>query len=159
MGHPFDDFEKYYVESGPHKIGRIYQKIIYREYEDAKFNRLKPMSPEEQYLGILGPVLYGEVGDTLKIVFKNNASHPYSMHAHGVLYQKNSEGSGYNDGTSGDDKADDAVAPGGTHDYVWEIPARAGPGPGDPSSVAWLYHSQVDEMHDVASGLCGAITL
>jgi len=44
--------------------------------------------------------LYGEVGDTIKTFFKNNASRPYSMHPHGVLYQKNSEGSGYNDGTS-----------------------------------------------------------
>jgi len=75
-------------------------------------------SADEQYLRILGPVLYGEVGDTIKIVFKNNASRPYNMHPHGVLYQKNSEGSGYNDGTSGDDKADDAVPAGATHIYI-----------------------------------------
>jgi manganese oxidase len=135
----------------------VYKKVVYREYIDAKFNRLKIRPPDEQYRGIVGPVIYGEVGDTLKIIFKNNASLPYSMHPHGVLYQKNSEGAGYDDGTSGDDKADDSVASGATHDYVWEIPERAGPGPGDPSSVAWLYHSHVDEMRDVASGLFGAI--
>src|SRR5258708_23577938 len=116
-------------------------------------------SADEQYLGILCPVLYGEVGDTIKIFFKNNASRPFSMHPHGVLYQKNSEGSGYNDGTSDGDKADDAVLPGKTHNYVWEIPERAGPGPGDPSSVVWLYHSHVDELRDVASGLSGAIVV
>ena len=113
MGHPFGEFEKNYVEAGPHRIGRIYKKVVYREYTDAKFNRLLTRSADEQYLGILGPVLYGEVADTIKIFFKNNASRPFSMHSHGVLYQKNSEGSGHNDGTDGDDKADDAVQPGG----------------------------------------------
>ncbi len=159
MGHSFDEFENNYLQPGPHKIGRVYKKVIYREYVDAKFNRLKARPPDDQYLGILGPVLYGEVGDTLKIVFKNNASRPYSMHPHGVLYQKNSEGSGYNDGTSGDDKADGAVLPGKIHNYVWEIPERAGPGQADPSSVVWLYHSHVDELRDVASGLFGAIVV
>jgi FtsP/CotA-like multicopper oxidase with cupredoxin domain len=159
MGHLFDHFENNSMQRGPHKIGRVYKKVIYREYVDAKFNRLKARRPDEEYLGLVGPVLYGEVGDTLKIVFKNNASRPYSMHPHGVLYQKNSEGAGYNDGTSGDDKADDAVLPGKIHNYVWEIPERAGPGSGDPSSVVWLYHSHVDELRDVASGLFGAIVV
>lgn len=36
-------------------------------------------------LHILGPLLRGEVGDILTVVFKNNASRPYSVHAHGVL--------------------------------------------------------------------------
>jgi len=159
MGHAFDEFEKNYMEPGPHHIGRIYKKAVYREYTDARFNRLMPRSADEQYLGILGPVLYGEVGDTIKIFFKNNASRPYSMHPHGVLYQKNSEGSGYNDGTNGDDKADDAVPAGATHVYIWEIPDRAGPGPSDGSSIVWLYHSHVDEMRDIASGLFGAIVV
>ena len=32
-----------------------------------------------------GPFLWAEVGDILNIVFKNNATRPYSVHAHGVL--------------------------------------------------------------------------
>lgn len=36
-------------------------------------------------LHILGPLLRGEVGDILTVVFKNNASRPYSVHAHGVV--------------------------------------------------------------------------
>jgi len=159
MGHLFDEFENNYMESGPHKIGRVYKKAIYREYFDAKFNRLIPRSAEERYLGILGPVLYAEVGDTIKVVFKNNASRPYSIHPHGVLYLKNSEGSGYNDETGSADKEDDTVPPGVTHTYVWEVPERAGPGPNDPSSLVWLYHSHVDELRDVASGLFGAIVV
>src|SRR5208283_780576 len=135
MGHPFDEIEKGYTEPGPHQIGRVYKKAIYREYTDASFSTLKVRAAEEQYLGLLGPILRGEVGDTLKIVFQNHASHPYSMHPHGVLYKKDSEGADYNDGTSGADKADGGVPPGATHTYVWQIPERAGPGPNDPSSV------------------------
>jgi len=159
MGMPFDDLAKLYTESGPHRIGRVYKKAIYREYTDATFSNLKVRPPEEQYLGLLGPVLRGEVGDTIKVVFKNNASRPYSMHPHGVLYQKDSEGADYNDGTSGADKDDGGVPPGATHIYVWQIPERAGPGPSDPSSIVWLYHSHSDELRDVASGLFGVIVV
>jgi FtsP/CotA-like multicopper oxidase with cupredoxin domain len=157
MGHPFDELERNYMVAGPHKIGRVYKKAVYREYLDAKFDHLKPRLADEQYLGILGPVMRAQVGDTIKVVFKNKASRPFSMHPHGVLYAKNSEGAMTNDGTSGDDKTDDAVPPGSTHEYIWEVPNRAGPGPGDPSSIVWLYHSHVDELRDVASGLFGAI--
>ena len=159
MGGPFDEIAKGYTEPGPHQIGRVYKKAIYREYTDASFTTLKVRVPEEQYLGLLGPILRGEVGDTIKVVFRNHSSHPYSMHPHGVLYRKDSEGSDYNDGTSGADKDDGGVPPGATHTYVWQIPERAGPGPGDPSSVFWLYHSHTDELRDVASGLFGVIVV
>ncbi|MGH9518375.1 MAG: multicopper oxidase domain-containing protein, partial [Terriglobales bacterium] len=98
-----------------------------------------------------------EVGDTIKVDFKNNATHPYSMHPHGMLYEKDSEGADYNDGTFGADKSDGGVPPGRTHTNVWQVPERAGPGPNDPSSVFWLYHSHTDELRDVASGLFGVI--
>ena len=159
MGMDFDDTAKGFTQSGSHHIGRVYKKAIYREYANASFSTLKPRSPEEQYLGILGPVLRGAVGDTIKVVFKNKASHPYSMHPHGVLYQKDSEGADYNDGTSGADKADGGVPPGATHTYIWQIPERSGPGPNDPSSVFWLYHSHSEELRDVASGLFGVIVV
>ncbi len=159
MGGPFDEIAKGYTEPGPHQIGRVYKKAIYREYTDASFTTLKVRVPEEQYLGLLGPILRGEVGDTIKVVFRNHSSHPYSMHPHGVLYRKDSEGSDYNDGTSGAEKDDGGVPPGATHTYVWQIPERAGPGPGDPSSVFWLYHSHTDELRDVASGLFGVIVV
>jgi len=47
--------------------------------------------------------------------------------------------------------------PGATFTYEWDVPERAGPGPDDPSSIVWVYHSHVDEYKDVASGLVGAI--
>ena len=159
MGMDFDPIAKSFTESGPHQIGRVYKKAIYREYIDATFSTLKQRGPEDAYLGIMGPILHGEVGDTLKIVFKNNATHPYSMHPHGVLYAKDSEGADYNDNTGDADKADGCVAPGASHTYTWQIPERAGPGPNDPSSVFWLYHSHCDELRDVASGLFGGFVV
>ena len=36
----------------------------------------------QRRLGILGPILRGAVGDTIKVVFKNNGMHPFSMHRH-----------------------------------------------------------------------------
>ena len=154
-GKPFSGYPNVFVERGPHRIGKVYRKAIYREYTDDSFTKLKPRGPEWEHTGILGPILRGEVGDTLRVIFKNNATRPYTMHPHGVFYNKDSEGSSYDDGTSGADKEDDDVMPGHTHVYTWQIPERAGPGPGDPSSVVWLYHSH--ESRDVESGLIGAI--
>ncbi len=159
MGMEFDETEKPYVEAAAHRIGRVYKKVVYREFTDESFSAQKVRPPEEQYLGLMGPILRGEVGDIIKIVFRNNASRAYSMHPHGVFYEKDSEGADYNDGTSGADKADGGVPPGGTHIYNWKIPERAGPGPNDPSSIMWLYHSHTDELRDVASGLFGMIAV
>lgn len=159
MGMPFDKFEKGYAEPAAHHIGRIYKKAIFREYTDETFRTLKLRGPDEAYLGILGPILRAEVGDTIRVVFKNQATRPYSMHPHGVLYLKDSEGADYNDKTSGGDKGDGAVPPGKTHIYTWQVPERAGPGPNDPSSIFWLYHSHADELRDIASGLFGGIVV
>src|SRR5204862_340670 len=76
-----------------------------------------------------------------------------------VLRQGERGGPPYNDGTSGARKADDAVPPGGRHTYLWEVPERAGPGPGDGSSVMWMYHSHTDEVADTYAGLMGPIEI
>jgi len=154
---PFDRYSRIWVERGPNRIGKVYRKAVYREYTDGTFTKLMPRAPEWQHLGILGPLLRAEVGDTIHVVFKNNATRPYTMHPHGVFYTKSSEGALYADGTSGADKKDDGVPPGETHTYVWHVPERAGPGPNDPSSVVWLYHSHKHEPKDVNAGLVGAI--
>jgi hephaestin len=79
------------------------------------------------------------------------------MHPHGVFYEKASEGSMYADNVPHDQKMGSMVPPGATFTYEWGVPERAGPGPEDPNSIVWLYHSHVDEYKDVASGLVGAI--
>ena len=157
MGMPFMGHAIIYTEHGEHRIGTTYRKAIYREYTDDTFSKLKPRAPEWEHLGLVGPVLRGEVSDTIKVVFKNNGSRPYSMHPHGVFYAKESEGAGYADGATF--AAKNGVAPGETHTYVWEVPERAGPGPNDPSSIVWLYHSHANEPKDVESGLIGVILI
>jgi FtsP/CotA-like multicopper oxidase with cupredoxin domain len=156
---------KYDLQDDPGSKGELdpnatlYHKVRFREYSDETFKTRKPISKAWEHLGILGPVIRAEVGDTLRVVFKNNASRPYSVHPHGVFYTKDSEGTSYLDGTAGRDKADDAVAPGATHTYVWQVPERAGPAEGDGSTAFWLYHSHVDEGRDINSGLIGPLII
>jgi FtsP/CotA-like multicopper oxidase with cupredoxin domain len=157
MGMPFDDVARAFAETSANHIGRIYKKAIYREYSDATFTHLKPRAPEDQYLGLMGPILRAEVGDTIHIVFRNHATHPFGMHPHGVQYAKDSEGANYNDGTTGPDAEGGCVPPGATHVYTWNVTDAASPGPNDPGSILWLYHSHCDELRDVASGLMGGI--
>jgi FtsP/CotA-like multicopper oxidase with cupredoxin domain len=159
MGMKPEGYAKAYTTRGPKSIGKVYRKAVYREYTDATFAHLKPRPQRDAYLGIVGPVIRAEVGDTIKVVFKNNGTHPYSVHPHGVRYEKASEGSGYADGVVTSAKGGAAVLPGRTFTYVWSVPERAGPGPADPSSIVWLYHSHVDERRDVNAGLIGALVV
>jgi FtsP/CotA-like multicopper oxidase with cupredoxin domain len=158
-GEPFTEQEQTYVKRGVHRIGSVYYKSLYREYTDATFTHLKARSPQDRYLGFLGPVIRAEVGDTIKVVFRNATPFPASIHPHGVFYTKANEGTPYNDGTAGSQKADDAVAPGHRYTYVWSVPPRAGPGPMDGSSVLWMYHSHTNEVDDVYSGLVGPMVI
>ena len=156
-GTPFGETADVFVRRGRDRIGRVYQKSQFRAYTDATFRQRVPVPAKWQHLGFLGPPIEAEVGDTIRVVFRNNTRLPASMHPHGVLYAKDSEGSLYNDGTSPADKRDDRVLPGKTHTYVWEVPERAGPAMHDDSSVAWMYHGHVREVADSYSGLMGPL--
>jgi hypothetical protein len=158
-GKPFGVQENTYVATGPGRIGSTYLKCLYRQYTDASFTRLTPRSGNDAYLGLLGPVIRAEVGDTIKVQYRNSCRIPTSMHPHGVFYDKSSEGAPYSDGTSGGAKDDDAVPTGGQHHYLWKVPPRAGPGPGDGSSVMWMYHSHTDEIGDTYAGLMGPMVI
>lgn len=158
-GQPFDEMADVFVKNGPDRIGRVYKKSLYREYTDSTFTTLKPVAPNWKHLGTLGPVIRGEVNDTIKIVFKNKTAYPASVHPHGVFYLKDSEGSEYDDGTTNGQKEDGVVQPGDTHVYEWKVPERAGPGPADPTSILWMYHSHVDEPGDTNAGLIGPMII
>ena len=136
-----------------------YRKALFREYTDSTFRILKPRADAWAHLGILGPLIRAEVGDTIRVAFRNHATRPYSMHPHGVFYLKNAEGTRYLDGTTGSEKSDDAVAPDSTYTYVWAVPERAGPADGDGSSAFWVYHSHVNEGKDINAGLIGPIII
>ncbi|MFD0632683.1 multicopper oxidase domain-containing protein [Catenulispora yoronensis] len=82
--------------------------------------------------GIPGPVIRGEVGDTIVIHFKNNDSFykfPHSMHPHGVEYDNLSDGTWL---AIAPDHPGGAVKYGETYTYTWRA---------KPNSVgSWPYH-------------------
>jgi len=156
MGKAFAADEAPWVVRGPHKIGKEFTKALYREYTDETFTTLKPRPKQWEHLGYLGPLVRAEVGDTIKIVFKNNLKFRASLHPHGVFYEKESEGSPYNDGV---DPSKKSAAPGETQAYSWPVPERAGPTDHELSSVLWMYHSHVNEVADANAGLVGPMII
>jgi manganese oxidase len=158
-GEPFDDKAKTYVEPGDRAIGATHTMCLYRGYTDKSFTTASPARAGDGPLGILGPVIRAQVGDTLEVHFRNTCAFAASIHPHGVFYAKNAEGAAYADGTSGAAKDDDAVPTGGTFTYSWKVPDRAGPAAMDVSSVMWMYHSHVDEIKDTNSGLMGPMVI
>jgi manganese oxidase len=153
---PFAGEAKIWTDHGKDRIGRVYRKAIYREYTDETFSTKKKRAEAWEHLGIMGPLIRAEVGDTIVIQFRNNATQPYSMHPHGVSYGRDSEGTPYAR-TSMDGAG--VVPPGQTHTYIWNVPERAGPGENDGSSVVWLYHSHNWEPKDVNAGLVGPMVI
>ncbi len=152
-GEVFTTDQRVFVDD---EIGRRYLKSVYREYTEG-FGTLKQRGEREQHLGILGPVIRANVGDKIVVHFRNNTRFPASVHPHGVFYTKAHEGSSYNDGDG--NTGGGSVASGGEYTYQWNVPLRAGPGENDPSSIAWIYHSHVDEPADTNSGLIGPIII
>jgi hephaestin len=155
-GQEFHGQTAIWTEHTKDRIGKIYRKAIFREYTDDTFSAEKKRPKEWEHLGILGPLIRAEVGDTIVIHFRNNASQPYSMHPHGVSYDRDSEGTPYPDTSM---EAAGLVQPGQSHTFVWNVPERAGPGEDDGSSVVWLYHSHNWEPKDVNAGLIGPLVI
>jgi hephaestin len=155
-GTEFQGEAKIWTEHTKDRIGKIYKKAVFREYTDETFTTEKKRAKEWEHLGLMGPLIRAEVGDTIVVQFRNNASQPYSIHPHGVSYDRDSEGTPYPD--TGMDAAG-LVSPGLSHTYVWNVPERAGPGEADASSVVWLYHSHNWEPKDVNAGLIGPMVI
>jgi FtsP/CotA-like multicopper oxidase with cupredoxin domain len=155
-GKPFEGETKIWTERGRDRIGNVYRKAIYREYTDGAFRTEKRRAKQWEHLGIMGPLIRAEVGDTIVIHFRNNTTQRYSMHPHGVSYTRDSEGTPYADTSMA---GAGLVPPSQTHTYVWKVPERAGPGESDGSSVIWLYHSHNWEPKDVNAGLIGPMVI
>ncbi|XP_029957075.1 hephaestin-like protein 1 [Salarias fasciatus] len=149
-----DEHASIFLEKGPRSIGSVYKKAMYRQYTDGTYSSL---SPRPEWLGFLGPILRAEVDETIVVHLKNFASRNYSVHPHGVFYEKNAEGALYPDGTSDSLKRDDAVPPGGSYTYRWEVRPEFAPTDDDANCLTWVYHSHFDAPRDIASGLIGAL--
>lgn len=77
------------MENGDLRIGRVYKKAVYLQYTDLTFRQEigKP-----KWLGFVGPIISAEEDDTVVVHLKNMASRKYSIHPHGMNYNKSSEG-------------------------------------------------------------------
>jgi len=139
-----------YTTNSPFTIGHVYKKAVYQEFTDETFTKRKVRSKEEEYLGILGPVIRAEVGDLIKVTFLNNASFPFSIHPHGVFYEKIFEGAGTIDSTA-------AVKPKERFEYSWYASERSKPG--NSSSTVWVYHSHVPSPPGESAGLVGLLVV
>lgn len=126
-----------------------YTKYRYIGYTDNSY--AVPLS-QDKWMGILGPQIRGVVGDTIVVHFLNRTDRKLSMHPHGVLYSKDNEGADSNSKGAN-------VLPGESYEYTWIVDEDAGPGPNDPSTIVWLYHSHVMGEEEINLGLVGAIII
>lgn len=149
-----DEHASVFLVNGPHRIGSVYKKAMFRQFTDATYSQ---QAPRPSWLGFLGPILRAEIDDVITVHLKNFATRNYSMHPHGVFYEKNAEGALYPDGTSGKLKKDDSVPPGGSYTYRWEVRPEFAPTDDDANCLTWVYHSHVNAPRDIASGLIGAL--
>jgi manganese oxidase len=157
---PWDATARVFVARGRDRIGARYRKALFRGYTDATFRRRLDQGLRWAHLGMLGPVIHAEVGDTVEVVLRNRTRRPVSLHPHGLQYGKGDEGAPYADGTHGPaQKGDDAVAPGATRTYRWRVPERAGPAEHEGSSTMWMYMSHAAEVEDQYAGLIGPIVV
>ncbi|MGH0145207.1 UNVERIFIED_CONTAM: hypothetical protein FKN15_071274 [Acipenser sinensis] len=154
-----DSDSRPFFEKGPHRIGGKYKKAVYTEYTDETFTTRKQRTEEERHLGLLGPVIKAEVGDTIHVTFFNKAIHPFSIQPHGVEFNKYNEGAFYNSVPEGHVTPSSAshVLPGANFTYEWTVPESGGPVSDDPDCLNWLYYSAVDSVKDTSSGLVGPL--
>ena len=127
----------------------IYEKYRYIQYTDGTYST--PVA-QPAWMGILGPQLRAVEGDSVQVHFHNRADKPLSIHVHGLQYDEANEGADMKG-------AGAAVPPGETFTYHWKADSDAAPGPNDPSSIVWLYHSHVDAVTEVYDGLIGTIVV
>ena len=127
----------------------VYEKYRYIQYTDGTYTT---QVEQPAWMGILGPQLHAVEGDSVRVHFLNRADKPLSIHVHGLQYDEANEGADMKGSGA-------AVPPGGQFTYHWEADSDAAPGPNDPSSIVWLYHSHVDAVTEVYDGLIGTIVV
>jgi len=150
----------------PWTNSHTFNKVRYIEYTTAGMTVKKP---QPVWLGVLGPIIRAEEGDTAMVHFCNRTTtlDPVSggprmlgMHPHGFRYTKDNEGAHYRGVNSGQPPgAGSEVAPGKCFEYQWVADADSAPASGDPSSRVWWYHSHVDEAQNTNLGLLGPIVI
>lgn len=83
------------------------------------------------------------------------AQRPFSVHAHGLFYNKAAEGSLYADHSSDVQQRDDEVEPNNVYIYNWVVNKQHAPTETDEDCVTRMYHSHVISVKDTNTGLIG----
>ncbi|XP_056395153.1 coagulation factor VIII [Hyla sarda] len=129
-----------------------FTKAVYKEFTDSRFTQ--PKVSEIPGTGILGPVLRGEVGDEIRIVFKNMARHPFNIYPQGL-----SNVSSTHRFMTGEQLKDYPIQPNQTITYIWPVTKYDGPASSDPRCLTRYYASFHNPQRDLASGLIGPLLI
>ncbi|XP_073429206.1 coagulation factor VIII [Dendrobates tinctorius] len=127
-------------------------KAVYREFTDSRFTH--PKISEIPGTGILGPVLRGEVGDQIRIIFKNMARHPFNIYPQGL-----SNVSSTHRFLTGEQLKDYPVQPNESITYIWPVTKYDSPASSDPRCLTRYYGSFHNPQRDLASGLIGPLLI
>ncbi|XP_053329996.1 coagulation factor VIII [Spea bombifrons] len=130
----------------------LYTKAVYREFTDSQFHHVKPMELLEG--GILGPVLRGEVGDQIQIMFKNMARHPFNIYPEGL-----SSITSEKPYLTGMQLKKYPVYPNESITYIWKVTKNDAPESSDSRCLTRYYSSSLHPQRDFASGLIGPLLI
>ncbi|KAK7110330.1 hypothetical protein V1264_014223 [Littorina saxatilis] len=150
MGEGSSKIKSKYFTAGKKRIGGTYKKFMYYGYKDSDFKERLYRWESDKHLGFLGPVIRVEDNDVLQVTLFNNGSKPFSFYPYGLLPndpKKVDKGGLHNK----------AVYPGSEHTYTFQVPPGGGSGKA-PCSTS-MYHSAVDPVRDIHTGLVGALLL
>ncbi|XP_029328883.1 coagulation factor VIII [Mus caroli] len=140
-------YKSQYLSNGPHRIGSKYKKVRFIAYTDETFKTRETIQHES---GLLGPLLYGEVGDTL-LVSKGENMRLFQMVAYSHLFHYFVQGIKH--------VKDLPIHPGEIFKYKWTVTVEDGPTKSDPRCLTRYYSSFINPERDLASGLIGPLLI
>jgi hephaestin len=132
------------LTASPTTAGSKRAKALFVQYTDAS---MTSKADRPAHFGLMGPVLGVEVGNVLEVTLKNNLPFPISFAPDGGLVSMHDAALGKE------------IAPGASFTYRYMVPAQAGPLPGDLSTVAFHYASDVDLPAHTTAGLFGLLLI
>lgn len=133
--------------------------VIYREYLDPGYTvpntaKLVPRDITEPPWDrrIPGCMLYARAPERLRIHVRNDDTEPHSFHVHGLAYGIDSDGSWPMGVSDADGRRSDAICPGETWRYVFDVT--------HDSIGCWPFHDHVMDIQEVVDrGLFGGIVV
>lgn len=142
-GRPFDEQERVFTEKAANRVGTVYRKAVFRQYANAKFQARVSRSASWHHLGLLGPALHAQAGDTIVVVLRNKASFPVNFVPQSVGVSSTNPKS---------------VSPGDIGTFTFFATEDSAPSTSSSSSsTLHLYRSSLNGPSDVYAGLLGPL--